>query len=267
MTKKTYIFNQPSYKTPLIPISNFVRRHPNIAHLSIFWIIIKSGYNAYRNKYTSDSWIDSSEAVVKALENVGCIFEIEGLQHIHNIKEPCVIIGNHMSTLETFILPSIIRPWKPVSFVVKRSLVAYPFFGKVLSSQNPIVINRINPKEDFVTILKEGSRHLKNGTSIILFPQGTRSYEFKSNQFNSMGIKLARHTNVPIIPLAIKSDAWGLGKIIAELGAIQPKKTIHFSFEEPFYIHGSGKIEHQQVISFIQKKLSQWNTIENNTIK
>ena len=44
------------------------------------------------------------------------------------LKDPVIFIGNHMSTLETFVLPWIILPHRPLTFVVKRELLGYPLF-------------------------------------------------------------------------------------------------------------------------------------------
>lgn len=256
-------FSQSSYKTPQKSIPKFIQRFPNIGYLLILWIITKGGIKAHFKKYTSESWVQSSKGVFSVLEKVGCQFNIEGLEHIHNNNSPCIIIGNHMSTLETFILPSIIQPYKPVTFIVKRSLISYPFFGKILSSRNPIIIDRQNPRVDFSKVLEEGSTHLNNGTSLIIFPQSTRSHTFLPEKFNSIGVKLARRTGVPIIPLALKTDAWGEGKLIKDFGPINPQKTIHFSFDAPIYVSGTGKNEHEKIILFIKEKINEWNKLDN----
>lgn len=257
------LFSHSSYKTPKKSISKFVQRFPNIGYIAILWIIIKGGIKAYLKKYTAESWVQSSKEIFEVLEDIGCQFEIEGLDYLHHNSTPCIIVGNHMSTLETFVLPSIIQPYKPVTFIVKKSLINYPFFGKLLSSRNPIIIDRKNPKEDFIKVVKEGTKHLNNGTSLIIFPQSTRSSTFLPEKFNSIGVKLARHTGFPIIPLALKTDAWSEGTFIKDFGSINPQKTIHFSFNSPIYVSGAGKDEHKKIILFIKKKINEWNNVKN----
>ncbi|MCJ8332373.1 MAG: 1-acyl-sn-glycerol-3-phosphate acyltransferase, partial [Lentisphaeria bacterium] len=61
-----------------------------------------------------------------------------------------------------------------------------------------------------------------------------------------------------LIPLALKTDFWGNGKIIKDLGKISPAKTVHFEFSEPVIVENT-KVEHQKVIDFIQNCLKKWN--------
>ncbi len=259
MNNKSYIFSMSSYKTHPQKISLFARLLPSIYfYIKTIWLIMKSGYKAHHNKYTAEDWIHSSECTVHILEKTGCHIEVQGIKYIHTTKEPCVIIANHMSTLETFVLPSIIQPWKPTTFVIKNSLLSYPFFGDVLRSRDPITIERINPRKDFSVILEEGLKRLKSGISIIIFPQSTRSTNFIPEKFNSIGIKLAKYAHVPVIPLALKSDAWGNGYLIKDFGRIQTKKTIHFTFSNPIHIIGNGKQEHEDICNFIKTSIADW---------
>ena len=77
---------------------------------------------------------------------------------------------------------------------------------------------------------------LNKGISIVIFPQSTRSVEFNPEDFNSLGVKLARKANVDIVPIALKTDWWGNGKLIKELGPIDRHKHIHIKFGEPMKI-------------------------------
>jgi 1-acyl-sn-glycerol-3-phosphate acyltransferase len=164
-----------------------------------------------------------------------------------------------MSTLETMILPAIIGPHKDLTFVVKDSLVRHPLFGDVMKSRNPIVVGRTDPRKDFETVMNGGVDLLTKGISIIIFPQSTRNLVFKPEEFNSLGVKLAKKAGVKIIPIALKTDYWGNGKFIKELGPIDCNKDIHFRFGEPFNVSGNGKEENHRIIEFIQNSLKEWS--------
>ena len=99
---------------------------------------------------------------------------------------------------------------------------------------------------------------LNRGISIIIFPQSTRSLEFKPEEFNSLGVKLAKKAGVEVVPIALKTDFWGSGRLVKELGPIDRRKPIHFRFGEPFEVTGSGKEENQKIIEFIQASLDAW---------
>ena len=91
--------------------------------------------------------------------------------------------------------------------------------------------------------------------------------EFRAEDFSSIGVKLAKHAGVPVIPIAIKSDAWGKdGFPIPYFGKIDPAKTVRISFGDPLYITGNGRKEHDMVVNFIQDKLMSWENRERTTL-
>jgi 1-acyl-sn-glycerol-3-phosphate acyltransferase len=163
-----------------------------------------------------------------------------------------------MSTLETIILPGIVQPLKDVTFVVKRAIIEYPVFKYMLLSRDPIVVDRVNPREDLMRVLTEGAAHLKRGRSIIVFPQTTRTTTFDPAQFNTIGIKLAREAGVPIVPVAVRSDAWGIGKWIKEFGKIDVSRPVRFAFGQPLMVEGRGNTTHQEIIRYISDHLKAW---------
>ena len=213
---------------------------------------------AIRKIYDTKAWADSSFKLLRFIEKIGGKFHITGMDNITKSKGPVVFIGNHMSTLETMILPGIIGSLTEVTFVVKESLVNHPLFGDVMRSRNPIVVGRTDPRKDFEAVMNGGLDLLNRGSSIVIFPQSTRSVEFKPEEFNSLGVKLAKKAGVEVVPVAIKSDFWGNGKWIKELGPIDIHKPIHIRFGEPFRIAGTGKEENQKIIDFIQSALEEW---------
>ena len=172
---------------------------------------------------------------------------------------PVVVISNHMSTLETFVFPFLVGTAKECSFVVKRSLVTNPVFGPVMRSLNPIAVDRQDPRKDLDVVMKEGTELLKKGVSVILFPQATRDPVFKPENFNSLGIKLAKRAGVKVVPCAIKTDFWENGNLISTFGNIYPERTVYFEFGEAINIEGAGKKEHRAIIDFIQTRIDGWN--------
>jgi 1-acyl-sn-glycerol-3-phosphate acyltransferase len=128
-----------------------------------------------------------------------------------------------------------------------------------MRARNPIAVGRNDSRQDLIKVLSEGKKKLAEGTSIIIFPQSTRTNGFDPTKFNSLGIKLAQKSNVRIVPMAIKTDLWANGRVIKDLGRIKRKEPVYIKFGKPLTISGNGKEEHQVVINFIKRHLEEWN--------
>lgn len=249
-----YITNPASLGRKIFPSLYFF---PNMLR-----ILLYSNRQAKKGIYDDARWFDSSLDTLKSLERSGIQFHITGMDNIRKAEGPVVFVSNHMTTLETTVLPAIIRPIKPVVYVIKEELGRYPLFGPVALAREPILVGRENPREDLKIVLEEGSKKLQEGKSVIIFPQKTRSMVLDPALFNSLGNKLAKRNNVPVIPLALLTDAWGNGKLVKEVGKIDPKKPVHLAFGQPMYITGNGAEDHQKIIEFIAGKFREWGRPE-----
>ncbi len=227
--------------------------YASMLYCPLYWLCAR----AARGRCDDAAWVYASNRVSDLMEDFGCPLSVEGLENI-NPAQPCVYVANHMSTLETFMLPGIIRPRQAVTFVVKSSLCTMPFFGAVMRSRDPITVERKNPRDDLAAVLDGGLERLKKGVSIIIFPQSTRSATFDPKHFNSIGAKLARHADVPLVPIALKTDAWGTGKKIKELGPIRKGRPVRYRFGQAMRVTGTGREEHAKASAFIADSLAQW---------
>jgi len=257
-------FNSFTYNSPAKGEKSLWDRiiHCNRLYFTLKYagVVLRTRKQAIRGKYDTKAWSDSSIYIFRFVERSGGVFRITGMENISIDPGPVVFIGNHMSTLETMVLPGLIAPHREVTFVVKESLIKHPLFGHVMRSRNPIVVGRTDPRKDFEVVMTKGMELLSKGISVVIFPQSTRSVEFKPEEFNSLGVKLAKKAGVNVVPIALKTDFWGKGKVIKELGPLDSKKIIHFKFGEPFPVTGSGKAENQRIIEFIQEALKEWGS-------
>jgi 1-acyl-sn-glycerol-3-phosphate acyltransferase len=220
--------------------------------------LAKNRQLALAGVFDRETWADKSLNVLRLIEDCGGRFHIDGLDNITKIKEPVVFISNHMSMLESMVFPGLIASKRAVTFVVKHSLVTHPLFGPIMKARNPITVERKDPIVDFKKVMAEGTENLHRNISVVIFPQSQRMTDFIPEQFNSLGIKLAKKAKVQIVPVAIKTDFWKNGKLIKDIGAINRKLPIHIEFGEPIAIEGAGKNEHQDVIEFITSRLQKW---------
>ena len=255
-----HLTTEDSYQSPSFHPSWFARRFPSTYCYFQMALMLKSGsQTAKKGEYTVERRIEDSLKSLRYLESVGIRFEVENTSSFKNLQSPCVFISNHMSTLETFAFSCIIEPYRKLTFVIKEGLIRYPFFKHIMVTLDPVVVTRNNPREDFRIVLKEGQERLSRGISVIVFPQTTRNPVFDPATFNTIGVKLATRAKVPVIPIAVKTDAWGNSNwFIRDFGKIYPNKPVHICFGEPIYIQGNGKAEHEQIVRFIEGKLREW---------
>lgn len=249
-TYQTDAKRRPSLVARLFPALSF--------YLPVVRIVYRAGRLATAGAYGNAEWIASSRSIVHAMEAVGMRLTLEGLGVLRDLEGPAVFVANHMSTLETFVLPCLIQPVKPVTFVVKDSLIRYPVFGPVMRSRDPITVGRANPREDLSAVLQGGADRLARGISIIVFPQGTRHADVEPGQFNSLGAKLAARSRVPLVPVALDTRAWGTGKRFKDFGPITPSIPVRMRFGEPLPPEGRGAETHEAAVRFIVDTVRAW---------
>jgi 1-acyl-sn-glycerol-3-phosphate acyltransferase len=266
MLKRSHVveelkYENGTYRTGPVRISLIARLLTSLRfYASLVAVVVWGSSQAKRGLYDRAAWCKGSLATLRGLERVGVQFEITGIEDFAAVEGPCVFIANHMSTLETFILPNLIATFKDATFVVKQSLVDYPVFKHIMRARNPITVGRTNPREDLRAVLEGGAERLNAGMSIVIFPQTTRTPVFDPVQFNTIGIKLAKKAGVPVVPIALKTDAWGNGSLLKDYGRIDPSKKVFFAFGKPVRIKDRGNEEHQEIIDFIAGKLKEWET-------
>ncbi len=252
-------YRNGSYETSSPHGSIISRKLPSsVFFIRLLYRITEARIKSGKSLYDYTAWYEDCLKLLRALEDAGCIFRITGIENLTEHRGSCVIVANHMSTLETVVLSAITFPMKKISFVVKEDLIRYPLFGPVLAATDPIVVTRTQPRKDLITVLKEGTRSLGEGRSVVIFPQTSRSTELRAEQFNTIGVKLAKRADVPIIPLALKTDAWRTGGYLKDLGRIDPSHPVYFSFGKPLSVQGQGGSVHRAILEFIQKNLREW---------
>lgn len=120
---------------------------------------------------------------------------------IRSTAEPAVYVANHQSLLD---IPALVLAM-PVDFriVAKRSLLHVPVFGWALWLAGFIFIER-NDRERAIRSLDRAATTIRNGTSIVVFAEGTRSPDGDLLPFKKGGFVLALKAGVPIIPVSLR---------------------------------------------------------------
>ncbi len=227
-------------------------------YTSFFGVMFRARKLAVKGLYGDEAWSDSSIEVLERLERCGARFHISGLEHIRALTGPAVFVSNHMSTFETLILPGLINPIRPCTYVVKEKLLKGPVWGPIMRARAPIAVTRTDPRRDLDTVMAEGTRLLAEGRSIIIFPQGTRKNVFVRTELNSLGVKLASRAGVPVVPVALKTDYWGNSPLFRGFGPVRRDRPVMIEFGAAIPVSGRGKAEHEAVIAFMEGRLRAW---------
>ena len=227
-------------------------------HARILWLYYVGKIMIKRGVFNAEGYVNRSWKSLYVTEALGGCVEVGGLDYLANTPGPVVIVGNHMSSLETIILPCFILPFKDVAFVVKKSLRTHFAFGPIMRAVKHIAVSRDNPREDLKRVLSEGADLIRQGVTVVIFPQATRSVEFDVEGFNTLGVKLAARAGVPVIPLALKTDFMANGKWIKDAGYVYPERPIRMEFGPPITVVGSGREAHAAVVDFVVTHLTAW---------
>jgi 1-acyl-sn-glycerol-3-phosphate acyltransferase len=125
--------------------------------------------------------------------------EIEGLEHIPAGRS-CILMANHQSNFDIPVLLGRL----PIQFrwLAKEELFRIPIFGRGMRGCGYISIDRTNRKLAFQS-LKEAARKIREGVSVMIFPEGTRSRDGKIRSFKKGGFVLSVDAGVPIVPIVI----------------------------------------------------------------
>lgn len=112
-------------------------------------------------------------------------------------NRPVVMVANHRSLIDILALYKLRRPFKWTS---KAENFKLPFIGMVLSLTNSVRIKRESFRSG-AQFLSQAEEEMKKGSSILLFPEGTRSKTMEMRPFKEGAFLLAKKTGSGIIPI------------------------------------------------------------------
>ena len=211
-------------------------------------------------RLTTDRWAHFCWRAAQSVERLGASVKMCGWKNREQVKGPVMYLSNHMSTLETVLLPPVLLSYGPFNVVVKASLSHLPFLEKAAAHMGLIPLTRTSPREDLRTMMTVGLKRIGEGNSILIFPQGTRRREFDPVHFSSIGAKLAEKAGIPIIPVAVKTDIQPTrdgGGVFKDFGTVDPEKDVFIDCGEPIPVSDS-KTMHRATIEWIAGRLRSW---------
>jgi 1-acyl-sn-glycerol-3-phosphate acyltransferase len=137
-----------------------------------------------------------------ALKVAGISVSVEGVEHVG--QPPYLLMANHQSALDISVLLAAMPV--PFKFIARSELFRIPLFGWAIRRARYISIDRENPREALKAI-EEAGRRIREGMTVLIFPEGTRSKDGKLLPFLKGGFFLANRAQVPVVPVAIIGSA------------------------------------------------------------
>ncbi|ACA57245.1 lysophospholipid acyltransferase family protein [Clostridium botulinum] len=120
---------------------------------------------------------------------------------LENVPDgPCLFVGNHQGLLDVPVIVSSLDRY--VGFVAKKEMLKLKILTYWMKEMKCVFMDRQNVRAAVKTI-NEGVENLKNGYSMLIFPEGTRSRGENLGEFKKGSMKLGIKAGVPIVPIAI----------------------------------------------------------------
>jgi len=132
-------------------------------------------------------WFASVRVRVLGIENVD-----PNRSHIY--------MSNHLSLFDIPVLLAHLRV--QFRWIAKAELFTIPIFGTAMKGAGYVSIDRSNRKAAFAS-LKQASENIRNGVSVLIFPEGTRSDDGNVGSFKNGGFVMAIDSGAPIMPVVI----------------------------------------------------------------
>ena len=129
----------------------------------------------------------------------GVKVRVRGLENV-DARVPRIYLSNHQSYFDIFALLGFL----PVSFkfILKEELMRIPLFGYTMRRAGYIGVDREDARKALKS-LKLAAERLKNGASLVVFPEGTRSKDGRIQPFKRGGFRLAIKSGYDVVPVAI----------------------------------------------------------------
>ncbi|MBT8399705.1 MAG: 1-acyl-sn-glycerol-3-phosphate acyltransferase [Rhodothermia bacterium] len=164
-----------------------------------------------------------------------------------------VFVANHQNMLDIPLLASVL----PCSFgfVAKAELERWPFLGMALKMSPSVFVASGDPRRSLASLQKAG-REIREGRSVIIFPEGMRTYSPHMVPFKKSAFVLAAEAGVPIVPITIV-DAY---RLVNEEVFAARRGTVRVVVHPPMPVKGRTRAElspfMQRVRAVIESELA-----------
>ncbi len=169
--------------------------------------------------------------------------------HAIDTKQPYIVMSNHQSHYDVWALIGYMP--LQLRWVIKIELRRIPIFGLGCERMGQIFIDRANPERAYKS-LEVAGRKIRNGASVVFFPEGTRSPDGKLLPFKKGGFKIAFAAGVPILPVTVRGSRAILPKGTAR---VKPG-TIELVIHDPVPLDGYSDENREELMARIKATIA-----------
>ncbi len=171
--------------------------------------------------------------------------EIRGLERIDR-RKAYVMVANHQSVVDIFVLHRLFRHFKWVS---KASNFKLPFVGWNMRLNRYIALRR-GDRASVEAMFASCQEALRNGSSIMMFPEGTRSADGELRPFKLGAFELATSARVPVLPIVVE----GTHRALPKRGFAIQKQSIRVTVLEEVSAAGFDDDQAEQLRDFVRER-------------
>jgi 1-acyl-sn-glycerol-3-phosphate acyltransferase len=171
-----------------------------------------------------------------------------GLEHIDRTA-PQVFIANHQSMADIWALLAVLPPSS--RFVAKRELFRIPIFGWALAAAGFVPIER-SKHSGALRSLDVAAERIRQGHSLVLFPEGTRTRDGRLRPFKKGAFHLALRAGVPVVPVAIS----GSFELLPPRTLRVHPGPVHVRFEPPLDVAPFQPTDHAGLLEAVRATIA-----------
>lgn len=128
-----------------------------------------------------------------------CPVKVRGYEYIDK-KQSYVFVANHQGAFDIFLIYGFLHT--QVKWIMKKGIAKIPFVGAACRAAGFIFVDNSTSKAAARTI-DEAEKKLKNGISVIVFPEGSRTYDGKMIRFKKGAFQIAADLHLPVVPITL----------------------------------------------------------------
>ena len=166
-----------------------------------------------------------------------CLFllipvKVRGREKIHK-HTSYIFVPNHQGSFDIFLIYGFLG--RNFKWMMKKSLRKLPFVGKACESAGHIFVDRSGPKKVLETI-QQAKNSLKDGVSLVVFPEGARSFTGHMGYFKKGAFQLADDLQLAVVPITID----GSFEILPRTGKWIHRHSMILTIHDPIPPKGKG---------------------------